>query len=37
MFGWGKKKEKAPVEPEGYLGELSERQQQAFAEFKAWI
>lgn len=35
MFGWGKKKE--PEEPEGYLGELSERQQNAFTEFKKWI
>lgn len=34
MFGWGKKKE---VEPDGYLGELSERQEKCFQEFKAWI
>ena len=31
MFGGGKK---APEEPEGYLGELSQNQIQCFAEFR---
>lgn len=37
MFGWGKKKDTGPPEGEGFLGELSENQEQVLAKFKEWI
>ena len=36
LFGSSKKKEEKK-EPEGYLGELSEKQTQCFDSFKAWV